>query len=483
MKIQMLTTFSFVLAALPASAALEPLPTVDNIVFILADDLGIRDLGCYGSDYYETPHLDRLAAKGMLFTDAYSAHAVCSPTRASILTGRYPHRLHLTAHVPGLNPPTAKLLAPDWIKYLRKSETTYAEVLRDAGFSTFHVGKWHVSSEYAGVNDPALHGFTHVQRGRSLLPKNLEDPHHLMEYTAALTQFIRQHANERFMAVLSMDQPHVPLYEQEECIARFRDKPAGSSGQNNPVMAAMIARMDWSVGEVMALLDELGLSESTAVVFSSDNGGLANATSNYPFRGGKSQKYEGGIRVPLIVKWPGVTQPGLVSNVPVISNDFFPTFLSMAGLPLMPEQHLDGLSLAPILSGQADTLARNTLYWHYPHYHIMPPHSAIRHGDWKLIKNYESGSRELFNLADDPGENTDLSRLYPERVSQLDAWLADHLQVIGAQFPTLNPNYDPSRPWLQNRGGNMPFDPFERNQQEDPRTYVEDPTLDYGKVR
>jgi arylsulfatase A len=472
-------------SALAADEAPEP---VRNIVFILADDLGAVDLGCYGSDYYETPNLDRLAAEGKRFTQAYAAHPVCSPTRASILTGRYPARIHLTAFIPGNNPPTAKLLGPqDWIRYLRHSETTYAEALAEAGFATFHAGKWHADSEYAGDQSPAKHGFGTVQPGRNVWQKNYQDPMAIGEYTDALLQFIGKNKADRFLAVLSLDQPHVPLYEQPEWIARFKDKPAGANGQNNPVMAAMVARMDAAVGRVLDKLDALGLAESTAVVFFSDNGGLTNvqdeetkkfvtATSNLPFRGGKAQNYEGGIRVPLIVRWPGVTQPGSVSNVPVISNDLYPTFLAMAGLPLRPEQHLDGLSLAPLLAG-GDTLPRDTLYWHYPHYQTLPPHSAIRHGDWKLVKHYEDGRVELFDLAKDPGEKSDLSAKLPEKARQMEEWLAAHLKAIGAQMPVPNPNHNPAKNWQADRGQGT-FDPYENDQANDPRTYVTDPGID-----
>jgi arylsulfatase A-like enzyme len=464
-----------------------------NVVFILADDLGGRDLGCYGSDYYETPNLDRLAGEGMRFTQAYTAHPVCSPTRASVLSGRYPARLHLTSFIPGYRKPGEKLLPPpDWIKYLRDSEVTYAEAFREAGFATFHVGKWHVDKEYAGEESPGRQGFEYVHAGVNPWEKNVDDPHHLKEFTQAIETFVEGHAGERFLAVLSMDQVHVPIYEHPEWIARFADKPAGSNGQNNPVMAAMIARMDWSVGRVLDKLDELGLSDNTAVVFFSDNGGLENfveseeaaetlVTSNLPYRGGKSKIYEGGIRVPLIIKWPGVTRSGSTCDVPVISMDLYPTFLSLAGLPPRPEQHLDGLSLAPLLKG-GDALERNTLYWHYPHYQTLPPHSAIRHQDWKMVHHYETGESELFNLAEDVGETNDLSRKKPELTAQLEAWLMDHLKTIGAPMPEPNPDYDPNTSSASD-WSREDFDPYEDRQDEDPRTLVTDPNLDYGALR
>ena len=465
---------------------------VRNIVFILVDDLGVKDLGCYGSDFYETPNLDRLAQEGMRFTEAYSTHSVCSPARASILTGRYPARLHFTAHVPGNEPPTAKLSSPDWIKYLRYSEVTYAEAFSEAGFATFHVGKWHVNSEYAGVNSPGAHGFQFVTPGSPLNPKTVKDPHSVEKYTVAMEAFLTEHRNQPFVAVLSHDTVHVPLYDQSGPIEKYRNKAPCASGQNNPAMAAMIERMDASVGRILAKLKELGLEENTAVVFFSDNGGLSSvydeelkktvvATSNLPYRGGKSQNYEGGIRVPLIIKWPGVTKPGGTCTVPVISTDLYPTFLEMAGLPLRPAQHLDGLSLAPVLRG-GDRLNRNALYWHFPHYQTLAPHGAIRCGDWKLIENYETGRIELFNLSNDPGEKNDLAATLPERAGQLQMWLHDHLKSIGAQMPESNPEYNPSEPWMKNRGKGE-NDLYENRQSEDVRTYVTDPLLDYGTVR
>lgn len=474
---------------LPLNAEARP---VRNIVFILADDLGVKDLGCFGSDYYETPNLDRLAREGMRFTEAYSTHSVCSPARASILTGRYPARLHFTAYVPGNEPPTAKLKSPDWIKYLRYSEVTYAEVFSEAGFATFHVGKWHANSEYAGKESPGEHGFQFVVPGSPLNPKTVKDPHSVEKYTVAMETFLTEHRDQPFVAVLSHDTVHVPLYDQSGPIEKYRNKAPGASGQSNPAMAAMIERMDVSVGRILAKLKALGLEENTAVVFFSDNGGLSSvhdeelkktvvATSNHPYRGGKSQNYEGGIRVPLIIKWPGATKPGGTCAVPVISTDLYPTFLEMAGLPLRPAQHLDGLSLAPLLRG-GDRLNRNALYWHYPHYQTLPPHGAIRYEDWKLVEHYETGRIELFNLSNDPGESNNLAATLPERAGQLQAWLHGHLKTIGAQMPGPNPGYDPAKPWKQDTGKGK-NDPYEKDQGNDVRTYITDPQLDYGAFR
>jgi arylsulfatase A len=463
----------------------ESAEPVRNVVFILADDLGIKDLECYGSDYYKTPNLDRLAAEGMRFTDAYSAHPVCSPTRASILTGRYPARLHLTAYIPGQECPKAKLSHPkDWIKYLRDDEMTYAEAFRDAGFATCHIGKWHV-----GVRSPAEHGFDVVTAERNAWSNpDMEDPWFVRHYTEAAERFMEEHRNEPFLLTLSHGTVHVPLHEKEELIFKYRKKTPGDNGQNNPVYAAMVERLDWSVGRVLSKIKELGLEQNTAVVFFSDNGGLnqvydkklkknVTATSNLPYRGGKSILYEGGIRVPLLIRWPGVTQAGAVCEQPVISNDLYPTFLQMAGLPLKPEQHLDGLGLLPLLKGEA--LNRNCLYWHYPHYQSMPPHGTVRCGDWKLIEHYEDGTLELFNLAEDIGERHNLTSAHPGRAAQLKKTLHDHLLSIGAQMPTENPDYDASIHWRTDCGQGE-YDANENRQAEDPRRYVTDPNRDYG---
>jgi len=476
---------ALVAGSIPCVPAAES-TVVRNVVFILVDDLGIRDLGCYGSTYYETPNCDRLAAEGMRFTEAYSAHPVCSPTRASILAGRYPARLHLTAYIPGQECPKAKLRPPNWIKYLRNSEVTYAEAFQKAGFATCHVGKWHVGGQ------PREQGFeTVTKEHKRWTDKNLKDSWFVDEYTTAVESFMEANRDHPFLVVLSHGTVHVPLYEKEELIFKYRKEAPGKNGQNNPVYAAMVERMDWSVGRVLAKIKELGLEENTAVVFFSDNGGLSNvydkqtkktivATSNLPYRGGKSILNEGGIRVPLIIRWPGVTKPGSTCAVPVISTDLYPTFLSMADLPLRPEQHLDGLSLTGLLRGGAG-LNRNNLYWHYPHYHSLPPHGAVRSGDWKLIEHYEDGQLELFNLAEDESESRNLLAEYPERAKQLRKLLHDHLKAIGAQMPVPNPNYDASVFW-RTGSGNGKYDPYELKQNDDPRTYVTDPNRDYGAI-
>lgn len=447
---------------LPAQNMEKP-PKVRNIVFILADDLGVMDLGCQGSDYYKTPNIDAFAKTAVRFTNAYAAQSVCSPTRASILTGRYPARLHFTAHIPGWSRPYARLMAPDWTPYIQKDEITYAEALRDAGFRTFHAGKWHVSSK----TGPAAHGFQEVAPDLSPKGRDMEDPWYVDSYTKAVEDFMERNKDRPFLAVLSHGTVHVPLYEKEGRIAPWREVLPGKNGQNNPVMAAMIENLDTSVGRVLDKIKALGLEEETAVIFYSDNGGLTNvqdektgktitATSNLPWRGGKSQSYEGGIRVPLLIRWPGVTAPGTLCSTPVISMDLFPTFLDMAGLPPLPGQHLDGLSLAPLFMG--GKLERNNLFWHFPHYHTLPPHGAVRSGHWKMVLNYETDEAELFDLAADPGEGNNLAQLRPDVVKTLRDYLTRHLQAVGGQMPELNPNYQPG---AQGKAEPARYDPRE----------------------
>jgi len=452
-------------------------PRVRNIVFILADDLGVMDLGCQGSDYYKTPRIDAFARTAVRFTNAYTAGSVCSPTRSSILTGRYPARLHMTAHIPGYQLPHAKLLAPDWTPYIQRGEITYAEALRDAGFKTFHAGKWHVST----LTGPADHGFQEVMPDLSSKGKDMEDPWYVDSYTRSVEDFMERNKDRPFLAVLSHGTVHVPLYGKDERIAPWLDKPPGKNGQNNPVMASMIERLDDSVGRILDKIRELGIEEETAIVFYSDNGGLTNvqdektgkvvtATSNLPWRGGKSQSYEGGIRVPLIIRWPGLTKPDTACATPVMSMDLFPTFLDMAGLPLLAGQHLDGLSLAPLLAG--GKLDRNNLFWHFPHYHSLPPHGAVRSGNWKLIVNYESDTSELFDLASDPGETNNLGSTRPDVVRTMREYLTQHLQNLGAQMPTPNPNFQVA---AEGERALLPNDLREDDQTKNPRPVSRNP--------
>ncbi|MBM4039679.1 MAG: sulfatase [Planctomycetes bacterium] len=426
-----------------------------NFVFFLIDDLGQRDLGCYGSTVYETPHIDKLASQGMRFTDGYAACPVCSPTRASILTGKYPARLHLTDWIAGHKRPNAKLAVPDWTMYLRHEEVTLAEALKPAGYVSASIGKWHLGGpDYR----PEAQGFDlNVGGDHRGQPPSYFDPYKIPgipdgkpgEYlsdrlTDEALKFIEANKSKPFFLYLPHYAVHTPLQAKKDLTEKYLAKGRPAKGQNGATYAAMVASVDESVGRVMAKLDELGIADRTVVFFMSDNGGLASVTSNAPLRAGKGTLYEGGVREPWIVKWPGVVKPGSTCSVPVISTDFFPTILEMAGLKADPKQAPDGLSTVPLLK-QTGTIEREALYWHYPHYHITLPGGAIRCGDWKLIEYFEDGKLELYNLKDDLSETIDLAAKMPEKAAELRKKLDDWRKAVGAQMPTPNPNYDQKR--------------------------------------
>jgi arylsulfatase A-like enzyme len=439
--------------AVRAGETKRPAGKRPNFVFILIDDLGWADLGCYGSKFYETPNIDRLAARGVRFTQAYTANPVCSPTRASILTGQDPARLHLTNFLVGNRWPENSPLRPvDWAKEgISPEQYLLARALKAAGYATGIIGKWHLGKlqpfrfgfdEDAKVNLGGSPGGYFDEQGRYLTDRQ----------TDAAERFLEKHKDRPFFLYLAYNAVHVPLQAKKDLVAKYEAKahpPAGSvfgedKGhkvrlvQNHPVYAAMIESMDQGVGRVLRKLQDLGLDENTVVIFFSDNGGLCSAegwpTSNLPLRLGKGWLYEGGVRVPLLVRWPGVAKAGRVCQVPVISEDFYPTLLEMAGLPMRP--HLDGRSLVPLLRG-ADKMDRQTLYWHYPHYSNQggTPSGAVRHGDFKLIEFFEDGRLELYDLRSDPGERQDLAEKMPGRARELRGMLHAWRQAVGAQVP------------------------------------------------
>jgi arylsulfatase A-like enzyme len=354
------------------------------------------------------------------------------------MTGKYPARLHLTTYIPGPEIPHTRLIPPPAKKLLDPGELTFGEAFKAADYETLHIGKWHL-----GPTGPEGHGFekTFYSHGISLQG----DPKGVNQLTRATEGLLELHKDKPFVMVLSHYSVHAPLEAKEEKIKKYVHKPAGRNGQNNPVMAAMIEEIDDSVGRIMQKLKQLEIEDHTAVILFSDNGGLVSpsgeeaVTSNRPLRGGKSMLYEGGIRVPLIVKWPGAPSQGSTCNVPVISTDFFPTLLEMTGLPPRPEQHVDGMSLAPLLRGE-EQLGRKHLYWHYPHYQAMAPHGAVRSGKYKLIEFYEDGLVELYDLKKDVGEKNNLAVERPEKAESLRRVLHEHLKSVHAQMPTIRPD-------------------------------------------
>jgi arylsulfatase A len=445
MNRKLLPLLVLILSQLMLSASKLP-----NIVFILADDLGRFQLGCYGSSFYETPHIDALARDGMQFMSAYAAAAVCSPSRASILTGKYPARLHLTDYIPGMNPGDKPLQRPSWTQLLKQSETTVAELLKDAGYVTGHFGKWHLNYdkqyEPGRVGDPGSQGFDDVltthKPGAGPKSPYANDWHHVRHITERALAFVETHQDQPFFCYISHNSIHDPEKEREELVQKYMDKPCSDKKPftvNNPYQAAMLETLDSSVGMMLKKLEDLGLKENTLVIFFSDNGQLG-PRSGAPLRGSKADLYEGGIRMPLIVKWPGVVPAGSTSDVPINSNDFLPTLASVAGAEYSVSD-IDGLNLLPLLKDPRTTLERPALYWHYPHYHWSSrgPQGAIRKGRYKLIEWFEkrmlgqTGAYELYDLVEDPREETDLVHTMPALVEELSKELDEWRIEVGAQ--------------------------------------------------
>ncbi len=435
-----------------------------NVILILVDDLGWTDLGFMGSDFYETPNIDRLASDGVRFTNAYAATTVCSPTRASVLTGKYPARLHVTDWIHGHARPWAKLRVPEWTEYLPLEETTLAEALRPLGYATASMGKWHLGDP---PHYPKEQGFDinvagyfrgqppsyHAPYQIPTLEEGADGEYLTDRLAREAVAFIEKNQDRPFFLYLPFYTVHTPIQGKAEKIARYEAKAEalGEGRHRNPGYAAMIESLDEGVGRILDELDRLGLAEETLVLFTSDNGGLVlplsdwgTITSNVPLREGKGSSYEGGVRVPLVIRWPGKVEPGREVAVPVISNDFVPTILEIVGAP--EAAGIDGESLVPLLAGSG-RLERDALFWHYPHYHPggATPYGAVRVGDFKLIEFYEDERVELYNLRDDPGESQDLAAELPEKTRELEERLEDWRAQVGAQMPLGNPDYDPER--------------------------------------
>ncbi|MDH7481284.1 MAG: sulfatase [Armatimonadota bacterium] len=428
-----------------------------NFIFILMDDMGWADLGCYGNTFHETPNIDKLASQGIKFTNAYSACPVCSPTRASILTGKYPARIGLTDWIPGHNFPWAKLKPPAFHQELPLEEITIAETLKRAGYATANIGKWHLGKE--GYY-PERHGFDLNFGGTNkgsppsyFYPYNIptissgkEGEYLTDRLTDEAEKFIEKNKDKPFFLYMPHFAVHTPLQAKKEYVSKYEAKPKPKDGQYNPVYAAMIQSVDESVGRIMAKLDELGIADNTVVIFNSDNGGYVKATSNAPLRAGKGTLYEGGIRDPLIVRWPGKVKEGSICNEVVTSTDYYRTICEIAGVKPPENQPIDGVSIVSLLK-QTGGINRKAVYWHYPHYHPggTSPAGAIRCGDWKLIEYFEDGRIELYNLKDDVGETTDLAAKMPEKAAELRTMLADWRKSVGAAMPAPNPDYDPAK--------------------------------------
>jgi len=424
-----------------------------NIVLILADDLGWSDLSCTGSTFYETPAIDRLAGRGMRFTQAYAGANVCSPSRAAIMTGKYPARLHTTNFFGGNR--VGKLLPPEYLQRLPAGEITIAKALQTQGYRTGHFGKWHLGQKGAQPQDFGFEVVVGLEMGPGRGPA--DDPHFARQLSEAAVKFITESKDKPFFVYLPLHSVHVPLKTRPELQAKYEAKAAklpakeprevpvndhmARAVQDHPVYAGMVQEMDEAVARVLKALDEQKLADKTLVLFTSDNGGLATAegspTCNLPLRAGKGWNYEGGIRVPLIVRLPGRVPAGSTCATPVIHCDFYPTLLAMAGLTVPAEQKVDGVSFAPLLE-QKGGIADRPLFWHYPHYSNQGgrPCGAVRAGNYKLLEFFEDNHVEEYDLSDDPGEQQNNPHL-PEVLLPL---LSEWRQSVGAQMPTPNPN-------------------------------------------
>lgn len=414
-----------------------------NLVFILMDDLGIRDLGCYGSTFHRTPHIDRLCAEGLKFTQAYAAGPICSPTRASILTGQYPARLRLTDFIPGRVFADTEVTCPVPAKSIPLKTPSIVSELKRAGYASAIFGKWHVAN--SPKLNPAAYGFDESFDDGPGLNKESppEDPKGVFTLTGKAIDFIGRHKDRPFFLFLS----HYSVHNPVACNPALRDEYAAradpAAGQKHPGYAAMLDDTDRSVGQLLAAIKELGLEENTVVLFFSDNGGLEGNTSCAPFRGGKGSLYEGGVRVPLIVRWPGRIPPGGVTDEIVSSVDFLPTFLELAGAAPLPSV-LDGKSFAPVWAGTGG-MEREAIFWHFPHYYQREylPCSAVRAGRYKLIHLYGAGRDELYDLEADASELHDLAATMPEKVAELSVLLAKWKASVNAQEVAANPAYVP----------------------------------------
>ncbi len=469
------TGLALSLAATSPAAVTQKL----NVVLILADDLGWTDTAPFGSDLHETPALDQLARDGMKFTQNYSACTVCSPTRAALLTGKYPARLHVTDWIPGQMPDNPKLLVPDWTKYLPTDETSLAKVFKAAGYATASIGKWHLAKVGTNESYPEAHGFDLNIAGTdkpqpptytapwgipTLAPEGKPGEHLTDRLGEEAVKWIESVKDKPFFLYLPHFAVHTPIQGRPDLVEKYRRKIEAKGGidklnHKNPGYAALTESMDTAIGRVRQKIEELGLTGRTIVIFTSDNGGRVTVdninrvptTSNVPLRFGKASAYEGGVRVPLIVSWPGVTKPGSVSDAPVITMDLFPTIVEMAGLPTNASRTaLDGVSIAALLRG-ATKPTRDTMFWHYPHHQHYQlggamPYAAIRSGDFKLVEFFNDMHVELYNIRADIGEKIDLASAQPKKVEELRARLHAWRKEVGAQMPTPNPTHDPARP-------------------------------------
>ena len=451
-----------------------------NILLITVDDLGWADLGCYGADLHETPNIDAFAETGIRFTNAYAAAAICTPTRAALLTGKSPARLNMTIWREAAinNQFTRKLIPPDVSANLPLEEVTLSEELKAEGYVTAHLGKWHVGD---GEHFPETQGFDinvgatvwgapptffYPYRGEIYnsmrfvpgLERDADGGYNFDREGEYLTDRLTDEAlsimerfkEKPFFINLSYYTVHTPIEGKTELVDYYQKKLASGMSHQNAIYAAMVHSLDDNIGKLMHSLDDLNIADHTIVIFTSDNGGFINewdgqiVTNNAPLRSGKGALYEGGIRVPTIIRWPGITTPGAKSDLPITTQDFYPTILEKANLKGDPRQvaAFDGISLMPIIKNLQADLKQRALYWHYPHYyHTTNPVSAIRQGDWKLLEFFEDNHLELYNLKEDVGEKNNLEKANPEKAKELLELLSEWRQEVDAPMPRVNPEY------------------------------------------
>lgn len=459
-----------------------------NIIFILIDDMGWKDISCMGSEFYETPNIDRIGNEGMLFTDAYAASPVCSPTRASVMSGKYPARLGVTQYIGGKD--QGYLANVPYIDHLSLKEKTIATALKEAGYVTWHIGKWHLGSEQYR---PERQGFdvniggSHLGHppngyfspwGIPKLPDGNKGDYLTDRLGDEVVNLIEENDGTPFFLNMCFYSVHTPIQAKAEKIAKYETKskvigldrlktfeegdifPCEHKKdqrikrrlvQSDATYAAMIESLDDNIGKILNALDRKMIAENTLVIFTSDNGGLATAegapTCNAPLAEGKGWMYEGGTREPLLARWPYRIKAGSKSSVPVTSPDFYPTFLEAAGAPPIPEQHVDGVSIVPLFNGEEE-LDREAIFWHYPHYGNQggTPGCSMRMGDYKIIRFFEGDRYKLYNLLEDISEEYDLSAKMPETFKKMKQALNDWITEIGAKIPQYNPDF---KPWSQ----------------------------------
>ncbi|MGI9551625.1 MAG: sulfatase [Aurantibacter sp.] len=476
--------FSLPLLVLCSSCQEKAAPVKEkkpNVLFILVDDLGLKDLSCTGSTFYETPNVDRIANEGIVFTQGYAASRVCSPSRASIMTGKFTARHKITDWIgakSGTDWRTVnrhdKLLPAAYIHQLPQEDLTLAEAMKAAGYMTFYAGKWHLGDEGSYPED---HGFDinvgGWEKGSPIggyfspwenpkLENKAAGENLSMRLARETSDFIKKNKDSTFFAMLSFYAVHGPIQTTREKWGKYREK-AVKSGladtgyimernlpirqvQDNPIYAGLVESMDDAVGIVLNTLDELGLDKNTIVVFTSDNGGVASgdafSTANLPLRGGKGYQWEGGIREPYFIKVPWMKNAAPTIDYPVTGTDFYPTLLDLANVDVLPEQHIDGVSLKPLIEGK--TLPKRSLYWHYPHYGNQggDPSSIIRENEWKLIHYWEDGNDELYHLTEDPGEQNNVAEGHPEIVERLGQKLRTWLDEVGANMAQIDSEYN-----------------------------------------